>query len=196
VDRFKAITSGDLITVERKHELPFTTRLFTKLIFSGNHLPIAADRSEAYYRRWNIVPFPYTFIANPRTARRLKTELTGPGELSGLFNKALQALPKVLSDGISESESMAEVMREFRGGDQLEAWLNQQTVMSPDAFVVMRVLWEAFNKDTGCGMMLQAFGRRLRQLRPTVGDAQRRVSGQVVWVYTGLEFRSPRVSRE
>ena len=184
----------DHVTVERKHGSPFTVRLFTKVIFSANHLPVAFENSEAYYGRWHIVPFPNTFANNPRIVRELIDNVTRPKEISGFFNKTLKALPKVLSEGITESDSMKQVMRTFRGSDQLEFWLNQETVENPEGFIEINALREAFNQDTHSGMRPQAFGRRLRAF---VRMSMCHSGGSMAtwfWVYTGLKFQSPRVS--
>ena len=57
----KAITSGDNITVERKHQRPFKLTPFAKLIFSCNRFPMVYDQTEGFFRRWIIIKWERDF---------------------------------------------------------------------------------------------------------------------------------------
>ncbi|MGO4734271.1 DNA primase family protein [Paenibacillus sp. 2KB_22] len=94
---FKAITSGDTIRVERKHEQGFTYRPFCKIVLGMNNLPYSRDKSHGYFRRLIIIPFNRTFEkeeADVRLTEKLKTELPG------ILNFSLEGLNRLRSNGL------------------------------------------------------------------------------------------------
>ena len=102
---FKAITGGDYIAGEYKHQDGFDFRPFVHMIFSANHPPQSSDASAAFFRRWLVIPFDQTFEGDAALpADVLDGRLSKPGELSGLLNRALSALPKLRRQGFTESE--------------------------------------------------------------------------------------------
>ena len=92
---FKTITSGDDIDAERKFRNPFFFKPFAKLIFSANEIPKSNDKTFAYYRRWILILFPNKFVGKADN-KHLIDELTTPKELSGLLNRALRGLDRLL----------------------------------------------------------------------------------------------------
>jgi putative DNA primase/helicase len=91
---FKSLCGGDRISVERKHQHPFDLLNRAKLIFATNTMPRTKDKTPAYYRRWEPIIFPNTFpqgTADPH----ILAKLTTPTELSGLLNKAIEALHRL-----------------------------------------------------------------------------------------------------
>ena len=59
--QIKMIASGDSISAERKNQHPFQFRPFATLLFSANEIPRSKDKTHAFYRRWNFIPFPNKF---------------------------------------------------------------------------------------------------------------------------------------
>jgi putative DNA primase/helicase len=105
---FKAITGGDPVMAEYKFKDSFEFIPYARLIFSANHPPKSQDASPAFFRRWLVVPFERTFADGaPGTIPRdqLDAMLGDPEELSGVLNKALEAIVAVRSRGLSESDS-------------------------------------------------------------------------------------------
>lgn len=87
---FKALTGEDFLTVERKHAHPFSFQNKARLIFSANELPRSPeDRSDAFYRRLVILPFP-----NKRPIEQWNTDLKEEllDELPGILVWALNGL--------------------------------------------------------------------------------------------------------
>lgn len=93
--RFKNLTSGDPILVEKKYGGTYSLRNTAKFIFSCNQLPGTRDDTDAYYRRWVIVPFPNQFIdgvnADPEKLKKITTE----EEKSGIINESLLWLERL-----------------------------------------------------------------------------------------------------
>ena len=83
--KIKAVIAGDRITVEKKGLQGHPVEPFSKLFFSANQLPVVADDSDAWFRRWRITYWPVQ-IETGKENPNLLAELTDPAELSGLFN--------------------------------------------------------------------------------------------------------------
>jgi len=118
---FKALTSGDLMTTERKFKDSFQFENFSKMVFSGNAVPQTRDETDAFFRRWVIISFPFQFLPAETVSRMLAEgefegegkaatsniriavpqenllqEMTSPRELSGVLNWALEGLKRLI----------------------------------------------------------------------------------------------------
>jgi putative DNA primase/helicase len=191
---FKAITGGDALLAERKFEESFEAVPFTRLVFSANHAPKSQDASPAFFRRWLVVPFDRVFReGDPATLPRdqLDAMLADPNELSGVLNKAIEALAKIRANGLSESESSRRAMDEFRQTtDPLAVWLDRNTTLEPEALIPADELWQDYNSDCAAKsrptLSKTALGRGIAQLRPTLEKRQRTVNGKLSWCYVGI----------
>ena len=94
---FKSITGGDLVQAERKFRDAFSFVPFARLIFSANEAPPTPDSSDAFFRRWLVIPFEERFTG--RADHGLLEKLTTPEELSGLLNHGLAARPELFGRG-------------------------------------------------------------------------------------------------
>lgn len=106
---FKALTGGDHVTVERKHQDPYRFVNRAVLVFSGNSYPqieIKGDE-EAFWVRWIPIEFKNKFEIDSKYADRVFTETN----VSGLLNMVLLAMPKILAEGIKDN------------GNIMDAWL-------------------------------------------------------------------------
>jgi putative DNA primase/helicase len=200
---FKALTGGDQrLEAEYKHRDGFSFEPFTRLVFSANHPPRSEDASHAFFRRWLVVPFGRTFEeggdAIPR--EQLDATLSRPAELSGVLSKALEALPRVRGQGITESASMSAAWGEFRQvTDPVAVWLDQRTVDEPEAITAKRELIRLYNteaSDNGRPTLTDtALGKAVRRARPGLQDAQRTVGGHLQWCWLGLGLRATEAGR-
>jgi putative DNA primase/helicase len=191
---FKALTGGDSITAERKFEASFEFTPFVRLLFSANSAPRSDDSTHGFFRRWLCVPFNRTFDeSDPDNVPRavLDARLSEPGELSGLLNRALDALPAIRKGRFTESASTRGALDEFRRvTDPLALWLDQNTIEHPDAWVPkekLRSMYGQVCQDNGRPIMPDSqFTGALKRLRPKVETAQRRVDRKPVRVFLGL----------
>jgi P4 family phage/plasmid primase-like protien len=194
---FKAITGSDVITGEYKYGDHFEFVPFSRLIFSANHLPRSQDASYAFFSRWRVIPFDKTFVGSEAISRReLDAKLQDPSELSGVLNKALDALAGLRQRGFTESPSMVEAWQEFRETtDPMAVWLDRATVEDPDAFVVKDVLAKAYNAECSRAgrptISKKAIAKALRGLRPNVTEGQRMVAGKRSTAWIGIGLRAP-----
>jgi putative DNA primase/helicase len=195
---FKALTGGDAVLAEYKYKDTFEFVPFVRLVFSANHAPRSGDSTQAFFRRWLVVPFTRTFEGSEEIPRpEMDARLAKPHELSGVLNKALLGLKQMQeSKGLIESPSMRAAGDEFRKAtDPLAVWLESWTIEKTDVFVTKKDLRSAYNsKAEAAGqppMTETGFGLALRRLRPNLKEAQRAVGGKKEWVWLGLGLRSP-----
>jgi P4 family phage/plasmid primase-like protien len=191
---FKALTGGDTLDAERKFKDGFDFLPFARLLFSANHPPKSGDASSAFFDRWVVVPFDRGFRGTAAEISRheLDAALAAPAELSGVLNRALDALARLRESGrFTEGTSILRAMDEFRSAtDPMAVWLDQNTVLEPESCVSCDELRQKCNRDrTAKGephLTMTAFGIALPKLRPTIRKAQRTVNGKVQLCYVGI----------
>jgi putative DNA primase/helicase len=108
---FKALTGGDTINAENKFGGEFNYVNYAKMIFACNDLPESRDDTDAYFRRWIILNFPYKFEGedcDPNIIDKLTTD----EELSGMFNWALEGLKRLLDKGRFSSSKTTDETKE------------------------------------------------------------------------------------
>lgn len=139
--KFKMLTGGDNIEAEKKFMDSFNFTNFAKLIFSCNKLPMKNDDTDAFYRRWVIIRFPYSFEG--KADKNLLTRISTPEELSGLLNLALSSLKELLKRGdFSLSKSTEEMRDEYmRLSDSVGAFCLDLIEVAPDEHVKKEKLY-------------------------------------------------------
>jgi len=104
---FKALTGRSLISAKRKflHNIVFVN--YAKFVFACNDLPMIYDMTRAFWDRWVLIEFPYTFVtkheydlATDKKLLKIRDEsiiekITTEEELSGLLNKFLDGLTRL-----------------------------------------------------------------------------------------------------
>lgn len=103
-ENFKAIVSGDNITVNIKYRPAISYRPYCRLVFLVNNLPDSSDVTEGYFRKLVIIPFSRTFKKEERNVN-LKEELLK--ELPGILNWAIIGLKRLRSNNYQFSECKA-----------------------------------------------------------------------------------------
>lgn len=138
---FKQLTGGDQIQAEEKYKPSFEFWNTATLIYAANKLPKTTDTTDAFFRRWIIIEFPYKFTdadddhkdKDPNIADQLYQD----EELSGLLNFALEGLHRVLDqEGFSDTRHMEEIKEEWlRRTNPLMAFTENYTTSDPDCVV-------------------------------------------------------------
>lgn len=126
--RFKELVSGDVIEAQRKREHRFSFENYAKMIFSTNEIPASSDQTNAYFRRWCIIPFYKTFERDATIQERLDTE----GERSGILNLMLFGRRLLLSEGFDEVP-LEKVRRMYnRNASLVKDFLDQECILDQD----------------------------------------------------------------
>lgn len=94
---FKQLASGEPIEARLPYGQPFILKDYAKLIFNCNELPTDVEHTNAYFRRFLIVPFGVT-IPEHEQDKQLSAKIIA-SELSGVFNWLLSGLRRLLENG-------------------------------------------------------------------------------------------------
>jgi len=191
--KFKMLTGGDTIRFEKKFKDEFYGKNYTKLIFSANRIPFAKDDSEAYFRRWVIITFPFTFKDAPdpknpnekKVDKTILSKITTEDELSGFLNLCLEKLDKLLENGFSYSKTTEETREEYiRKSDPIGAFVNDCLKEDEESFELVDNVYNAYlrfcKKHKYPVENKIVFSRNIRkhltivEFRPTIGNERPR----------------------
>lgn len=107
----KQLTSGERVTVKRLYVDPRETNDYGKVLAAFNDLP-RAENTFGYFRRLLILSYQVT-IPQEEVDRHLAEKLKG--ELPGILNWVLQALPGLMSRGeFTKSENCEQALERYR----------------------------------------------------------------------------------
>ena len=145
---FKAITGGDVIRVERKHRDAFNFKPYARLLFSANQAPPTVDSSQAWFDRWTTFPFHQRFRGTAAQDYDLLAKLTTAEELSGLLNRALEALAGLRERRrFTTTPEMREAATKFRQeADTVAGFMAERCELVPDARSKRSDVYEAYNE--------------------------------------------------
>jgi len=157
---FKALVSGDPITVEKKYKEPFTLENKAKMIFSCNEIPRSYDTSPAFYRRLIIIRFPNSFPEGKADTGLLDKLISGD-EFSGLLNKALVGLNRLFkNDKFSATESTIIELRKYReDNENVILFIDEMCKVGNQFEIPISELFETYGEwceDQG----IKAFGKQ------------------------------------
>lgn len=124
----KSLSGRDIVTCPRKFKEPITFVNYAKMIFGCNELPDTYDNKDAFWERWVLLEFPYTFVPEERydelqdkTLFKIRdpdiiNKIISEDELSGLLNWALDGYKRLeqqkdFSYYLDPSEVMAKWVR-------------------------------------------------------------------------------------
>jgi putative DNA primase/helicase len=112
-DKFKQLTSGEPIQARLPYGQPMILRDYARLAFNTNDLPVDVEHSEAFFRRFLIIPFDVTIPSNERDPMFAKKIIES--ELSGVFNWVLTGLKSLLENNSFVScEASDRLLESFR----------------------------------------------------------------------------------
>jgi len=153
VGTFKAITGGDAIYAEHKNQRGFSFIPSVKLVYSCNsppRVPRNEEDSVAFFRRWNMLEFPFQFEGKENEDRNLLEELTSdPQEMSGYLNWALEGLKRLRANGFHfpTSQTAKEVQETYITlSDPYKSFSNHCIIVGPELTVVKDELYQSFKK--------------------------------------------------
>lgn len=133
---FKTLTGHDLISADRKFQTRVNFVNYAKMIFACNELPTTHDITTAFFNRWLLIDFPFTFVSkeeydklpnknNYKIAdRQIIEKISTEDELTGLLNFALEGLNRLLErQSFSSSTSTEETKKRWlRKSNSLNAF--------------------------------------------------------------------------
>jgi len=122
---FKQLVSGEPVEARLPYGQPFTLKQYAKLIFNCNELPKDIEHTNAYFRRFLIIPFDVT-IPSEEQDKELHIKII-ESELSGVFNWVLDGLSKLLKQKrFSECEAAKKAVEQYRiESDSVQLFLSE-----------------------------------------------------------------------
>jgi putative DNA primase/helicase len=103
---FKKLSSVEPLEARHPYGQPFVMEDYARLIFNTNSLPREVEPTNAFFRRFLIVPFNVT-IPESEMDRQLATKIIAT-ELSGIFNWVLDGLNRLLEQNCFTRSELAE----------------------------------------------------------------------------------------
>jgi putative DNA primase/helicase len=149
----KALVSGEEQSAERKNKDPFSFANNARLFFSCNQIPRSRDTTGAYYRRLIIIPFNRCF-ENSKD-ENLKSKLTTPEELSGIFNLAIDGLKRLMRNGkFTETPQIKKELANYkRQNETIYQFIEDKCILDTQSRIGKTALYEAYVKwckDNDC----------------------------------------------
>jgi putative DNA primase/helicase len=122
---FKAMVSGEPVEACLKYGQPFTMTDYAKFIFNCNDLPKDVEHTNAYFRRFLIIPFDVT-IPPQEQDKSLHAKII-ENELSGFFNWVLQGLNRLLEQKrFSNCEAAQKAVEQYKiESNSVQMFLNE-----------------------------------------------------------------------
>ncbi len=164
---FKQLASGEPVSARHIFGRPFTMTDYAKMVFLCNELPWQIEQTDAFFRRFIIIPFDQTIPEEERDPELANKIIAS--ERSGVFNWMLDGLKRLLKNKrFTESEIIKKQVDEFRyERDTVGIFLDQENyVPSNEKEEKLSVLYEKYSRYCrGTGLWTVstvAFAKRLR----------------------------------
>jgi len=161
---FKALTGGDPQEWEEKGggTYPFTN--YAKLLYSANELPRVRNPTPAFFSRWIIINFPYTFVEpseyeeySQEYIERNNIKKADPNPVDDLFEEqSMRGVLKFAVDGLQRLLENDEFSYTRSRQDNMTEWVRQSSSFqafcmdcvdeNPDSYVVKQDLEDAYRK--------------------------------------------------
>lgn len=91
---FKQLVSGEPVEARLPYGQPFILKQYAKFIFNCNELPKDVEQTNAYFRRFLIIPFTVTIPAEQQD-KDLHTKIIS-NEMPGVLNLVIDALHRLI----------------------------------------------------------------------------------------------------
>ena len=201
VERLLTIAGAGKLNIDRKNKDAWSGVLPTRLMILTNELPNLADSSGALMSRMRILPMTKSFVG--REDRTLGARLEA--EMPGILNWALEGLALLEEYGDiiqpSTAESMVNIQR--RSGSPFGAFLEDCCNVGKKEYEVqkdeLRAAWAQWCTDNGYDNDFEndaAFGRKVISSVPGMKESRKRIGGERVRVYIGIELDPDKAERE
>lgn len=122
---FKQLCSGEPVEARLPYGQPLILKQYAKLIFNCNELPKDVEHTNAYFRRFLIIPFDVT-IPEHEQDKTLHSKII-ENELSGVFNWVLDGLQRLLKQQrFSPCEAAKKAVEQYKiESDSVQMFLSE-----------------------------------------------------------------------
>ena len=182
---FKQLVSGEPVEARLPYGHPFMVKQYAKLIFNCNGLPKDVEQTDAYFRRFLIIPFDVT-IPPLEQDRQLHTKVID-NELSGVFNWVLEGLNRLLEQKrFSECGAAQRAVEQYRiESDSVLGFLSDYGYkQSPTATMGLREFYTIYKNYCNEGGFRAVNERNFSNRLKNAGfETKRSNVGMVVYVW-------------
>lgn len=190
-DMLKKMASGEPIEARQPYGRPLLLHEYAKLIFNCNQLPKDVEQTDAYFRRFLILPFNVT-IEEEKQDKLLASKII-ESELPGILNWILEGLKRLLEQGkFTKCKISEDVLNRYKiESDSVQMFLeefNIQRSSDTKKYEPLKIIYEVYRKfclESGYKPLNKSnFTKRLEALKFSL---DRRNIGKVVFLSTPLE---------
>lgn len=142
---FKQLVSGEPVEARLPYGEPFTLKQYAKLIFNCNELPKDVEHTNAYFRRFLIIPFDVT-IPPQEQDKQLHTKII-ENELSGVFNWVLDGLNRLLKQKrFTDCEAVKQAVEQYKSqSDSVKMFIDENNYQnSPTDYRLIKELYTEY----------------------------------------------------
>ena len=209
---FKSLTGHDLISAPRK----FLTRVnfvnYAKMIFCANELPVTRDTSNAFFLRWILIDFPFTFVPKQEFDQltgqdlinkkiqdtEIIDKISSPSELSGLLNWALIGLDRLFANnGFSNSFTSEQVKNKWlRKSSSINAFIMDCVHIQYDGKVSKKEFRTEYNLYCKFHKLLPISDIEIKEtLSTSIGVSEDRITqgDERINCWGGITLRRPEI---
>jgi putative DNA primase/helicase len=138
----KALSGGDLVSCEYKGRDSFDFVNTAKIILATNGLPATTDRSDGFYRRWNITEFRNKFKDGKDIVDSVP-EI----EYENFGRKCVNLLRELLKAGkfLYEEEQDKRRDKYESLSNPVQAFINEECIVMDDVFVPIWFIYEQYD---------------------------------------------------
>lgn len=181
---FKQLVSGEPVEARLPYGQPFILKQYAKMIFNCNELPKDVEHTNAYFRRFLIIPFDVT-IPTAEQDKNLHTKIIET-ELSGVFNWVLNGLNRLLEQKrFSDCEASQKAVEQYKAeSNSVQMFLNDNDYQnSATNYKLIKDLYLDYrifcNEDGNVPFKKTNFIKQLRALGITI---DRNMYGNVAFI--------------
>ena len=142
---FKQLVSGEPVEARLPYGQPFILKQYAKLIFNSNELPKDVEHTNAYFRRFLIIPFDVT-IPPEKQDKTLHTKIIDK-ELSGVFNWVLDGLNRLLEQKrFTHCEAIKQAVEQYKSqSDSVKMFIDENDYTnSPNDYRLIKELYNEY----------------------------------------------------
>lgn len=180
---FKQLVSGEPVEARLPYGQPFIMENYARLIFNTNELPKDVEHTNAYFRRFLIIPFEVV-IPEPLQDKNLANKIIAK-ELPGVLNWVLEGMKRLVQNkAFTQSDIVNNQIKDYKNESDT-AWLFLQEMgYVPDNsnYKTLRDMYGQYR--TFCSENnYRAYSNRsfMKQLKSYHFETKRISSGQVIF---------------
>lgn len=205
---FKQSVGRDTLQTHRKYLRDLAFVNYAKHVFACNELPRVYDTTDGFWDKWVLINFPYKFVTqeeydklNPEEKERHKikdpdiiNKISIPEELSGLLNKALDGLHRLLKQKNYSQTKGTKDIKDFwiRNSDSFTAFCLDCLKQDNNSYITKRELRQQFNiyckKFNLKGAGDKAIKVTLEDRYGAIED-RKVIDGEQKYIWEGINFK-------